>query len=381
MKIAIFAGPTGGHFYPALAFCEAFRKRHPEARILFVTGNRGRHLTQNHRNALGIEFNFIPDFPFPRPGQARFILRIFSFLFKLSFSFFKTNRVMNHFKPDGCIGFGSYLSFPGLVLSRWKKIPTLLHEQNQRMGQANTWLLNYADRIALSFEMTEPFLYSYKTILSGLPLRANLVDAARLDRGQTGAFPLKILILGGSQGSHSLNALWIATLQLFSDEEKSKIAVIHITGERDFKAMQETYSSNRIKAAVMPFYERMEEIYREADLAVTRAGAGTLFELALFGLPSVILPYPHAEGHQEANARYFEKEEAVSLVLEKECAPEILKERVLNLIGSSALRNRLHENLLRLAKPDAAEKLAEAINDLLQTRPQTMGELEHAARP
>ena len=146
--------------------------------------------------------------------------------------------------------------------------------------------------------------------------------------------------------------------------------------------MQQVYSLNRMNAVTRPFCEKMEKLYQEADMALTRAGAGTLFELALFGLPAVVLPYPHVEGHQEINARCFEKEGAISLTFEKGCTPEILKEKVLELVNLPTLRNRLRENLIRISKPEAAEKLAVGIEDLLQSKPQNMvGELEHATRP
>ena len=154
-------------------------------------------------------------------------------------------------------------------------------------------------------------------------------------------------------------------LSLLTDEEKSKIAVMHITGEKDFARFKEMYPSQGIEADVFPYYDNMEELYSKSDLAITRAGAGTLFELALFGLPAIVLPYPHAEGHQEVNACYFEKEGAILLVSERGCTSERLKESVFRLIESPALRIQLNQNLGRLAQPDAAEKLVEVAEELL----------------
>lgn len=359
-KVAIFAGPTGGHFFPALAFAECFKKRNPEARILFVTGLRGRSLAEKAGNQIEASFDFLPDFPLPRPQGFVFLTRILPFLLKLTQAFLKAGKILTDFKPDLAVGFGSYIAFPGLWVSMRRKIPTLIHEQNQKMGRANEWLTRRVDRTAFSFGET------------GLPLRSSLVErAVQRKRRALPLFPperLRILLVGGSQGSHSLNRLWEGALWLLSDEEKSKIAVIHITGEKDFDGMETMYFSKEIEARVFPFHERMEELYPEADLAVTRAGAGTLFELALFALPAVIVPYPYAEGHQEENARYFEKEGAIIRVSEKGCTPRLLKEKVFQLVNSLPLRNRLSENLKRLAKPEASRRLAEIAEGLLGPR-------------
>jgi UDP-N-acetylglucosamine--N-acetylmuramyl-(pentapeptide) pyrophosphoryl-undecaprenol N-acetylglucosamine transferase len=158
-------------------------------------------------------------------------------------------------------------------------------------------------------------------------------------------------------------------LESFPAEELRKLDVTHITGERDFETVKAIYSSRRVEARVLPFYERMEELFPEADFAITRAGASTLFELALYGLPAIVFPYPYTpDGHQEQNAHYFEKEGAVVLLREASCPPERLRSEVLELIRSSEKRGRMAENLKRLARPDASEKLAELAESLVGQR-------------
>lgn len=368
MKIAIFAGPTGGHFFPALAFAECFLKRDPEARILFVTGVRGRSLAEKAKDRIEAQFEFLPDFPFPEPHRLDFLTRMVPFLLKLIQAFLKTEKMLTGFKPDLAVGFGSYVAFPGLLTSARRKIPSLIHEQNRTLGRANRWLGRWVNRIALSFELAPP-IPSFRFTLTGLPLRSTLLVRAtqkrRVEPSPLSANRVRILIVGGSQGSHSLNRLWTGAIQLLSDEEKSKIAVIHITGEKDLSWVETMYLSKGIEALVFPFHERMEEVYPEADLAVTRAGAGTLFELALFALPAIVLPYPHAEGHQEENARYFEKEKAIVRLSEEGSTPEGFKEQVFQLVNSPLLRNRMSQNLERLAKPEASQRLVEIAEELL----------------
>ena len=126
------------------------------------------------------------------------------------------------------------------------------------------------------------------------------------------------------------------------------------------------YLNEGIEASVFGFHEKMEELYAASDLALTRAGAGTLFELALFGLPAIVVPYPHADSHQEDNARYFEKEGALVVLKEKEATPERLRGHLLSLVHSPEARRKMSENLKRLARPRAAEDLVRAAEALLQ---------------
>ena len=363
MKIAIFTGPTGGHFYPALAFAEAFLKRYPDSEILFVTGARGRRLTEKVQ--AGLRFELIPDFPFPRSRNWEFFLRIFQFLIKLTHAFTRTNRQLAAFGPQICIGFGSYASFPGLVAGRRRKIPTVIHEQNREMGKANRHLMRWADRIAFSFPVTTP---DPRVVVTGLPLRSPLVQKAAQKTQSTFPIPpqkVRLLIVCGSQGSEAVNRLWLRTLGLLSREEKSKMAVTHITGEGDLGRFLKMYPALGVEAEVFGYYEKMEELYFRSDFAITRAGAGTLFELALFGLPAIVFPYPHAESHQEANARFFDQQEALILLNEAKCTPEELKENLLILTNSSELRRKLSNRIRCLARPNAAEALVDTARALL----------------
>ncbi len=365
MKLAIFAGPTGGHFYPALAFAEAFQKTHPDARLLFVTGERGRFLAKSAGGQFKGWFEFLPDFPFPRPGRPDFIIRAFPFLLKLTRAFIRSGEILNDFKPDLSVGFGSYVAFPGLWVSRKKKIPTLIHEQNRKMGKANARLTRLSDKVALSFDPEPARASDSAYVVTGLPLRRSLVEYSLKKESVKPSKRFRILVVGGSQGSQSMNRLWKEALGLFSDEEKKGLAVIHITGETDCEVFKAMYPEKGIEALVFPYHERMEELYSDADLAVTRAGAGTLFELALFGLPAIVFPYPYAEAHQELNARYFEEQGGLLIRHESELTPAQFKEEILELMKSQDRRNRMSRQLKELAQPHAAEQLVQTAESLL----------------
>lgn len=369
MKVAVFAGPTGGHFFPALAFCQSFKERYPSSSILLVSGERGQNLIVQSEETSGVQFRTLPDFPFPRIKNWDFLFRAVPFLLKLLQAFWKTELLLNRFKPELTVGFGSYTSFPGVLASRRRKIPILIHEQNRSAGRANAWAARLADSIAVSFERTQGFPPSVSLVQTGLPLRAPIVRRAALpSRKDPSLFTpgkQRVLVVGGSQGSQSLNRLVLETWDLFSREEKQGLAVIHITGRKEFEGTKKMYFEKGIEALVYPFYERMEELYPEADLALTRAGANTLFELALFGLPAVVIPYPHADGHQELNAESFTRAGGVIHLPQLKAAPGRLKEKISELIRSSELRRQMSENLKRLARPEASDRLAELAEKLL----------------
>lgn len=359
LVFAVFAGPSGGHLFPALAFSEALKAKHPEARIFFITSHKGRLLTEGFPPAIFEEIIFIENFP-SSPGIS---LRTFAFLLKLARAFKESFRSLSRIKPDMSIGFGSYVSFPGLILSSWKKIPTLIHEQNQVPGKANVWLAGHMDAVAVSFKNTFQGGRLKSLNFTGLPLRSRLVDAAqKLEKEQAfralpAADKFRILVVGGSQGAQFLNQTILKAFSHLSPEEKEEFAVTHITGKTDFEAVSKAYSAEGVKARIFPFFEKMEALYAETDLAVCRAGANTLFELALFKVPAIVVPYPHAGGHQLENATEFVNRRAIF------CEPEsaLTDERLISLIrklkSDEALRSRMSSAMKDAAVPDAPERL------------------------
>lgn len=173
-------------------------------------------------------------------------------------------------------------------------------------------------------------------------------------------------MVGGSQGSHGLNQKILESFLQFSSEEKKNLAVTHITGRSDFEWVENSYRENEIQAEVHAFYSKMHELYGRVDMAITRAGANTLFELALFGIPSVVIPYPYAGGHQAENAVYFEKREALFAHPESSLTPEWLCQKIRDFQNQPALRDRLSGNVRKLASGDAAARLAGLTANLLQ---------------
>ena len=378
VSVCIFAGHSGGHLFPALAFAERFRKKFPESRITLLTSPKARPIlaSLDPRTAEAFDrIEYLNEFPF----SSGISLRTFRFLLEFIRAFLLSFQYLSQLKPDLCVGFGSYVSYPGMKLAVWKKIPTLIHEQNKIAGKATRMLARHVDGVALSFPRdfsgnpesgspTKTFGDDREFIV-GLPIRSQLVQAARHFQRSfevpSVQKPLRIMITGGSQGAHRLNEVILESFSLLLPEERKKIAVTHITGNKDFDKVTESYRRLGMPFKTFPFYDKMHELYQEADLAMTRAGANTLFELALFGLPAVVIPFPFtADSHQDANAGYFESHRGICVKSEKELTPQGLKNKILEL-SSPEIRKHYSESLSRMVPQDAASRLVEIASELI----------------
>ncbi len=363
-RILILAGPSGGHLFPAYAFAESLRQRLPESALQLVTGQRAQPLVSRWNGRLFEKIHYLHDFPYPRG----FSFKTFQFLIELTRGFIQSSRFLSSFQPELCVGFGSYIAYPGLVLSAWKKIPVLLHEQNLLPGQATDRLIPHANHIAVSFEETYRTLKPGLRSVTGLPIRSALRQAAQTARAsEDGRF--RVLVVGGSQGAHRLNQIVLDGFSRLDGEEKTKYAVIHITGKQDFDRVKETYASMEIAHQVFPFVENMQDIYSRADMAVTRSGANTLFELALFRLPAIVIPYPYAGGHQSENAKSFAASGAIIFRDEESVSADWLMESIRGLRKDKARRDAMSQAIAGRHRPDAADRLANLAQSFLCPKP------------
>lgn len=351
--VFILAGPSGGHLFPAWAFAEELRLKRPGWRLCLVTGERARKLGSSLEEGPFHQVYYSPDFALSaHPGK------LFKGLWDAAAAFAQAWRWLRREKPVLAAGFGSYIACPGILLASLFKVHILLHEQNQIAGKANRFLLPLAAVRAASFEETGPG--GHRWTVTGLPIRAALLAEARAFERVFEKSCLTWLVMGGSQGSRRLNALVPETLALLSPEESRKIAVIHITGNQDFEKVTAAYGGLKIQAQTYPFFDKMHELFLRADFALTRAGANTLFELALFGVPAVAVPYPFAGAHQKDNALAFERRGALICREESRLDPEVLLRLLRLFLQDASLRMKLSQNIRALAKPDAGEKLAQA---------------------
>ncbi|MBL8013193.1 MAG: undecaprenyldiphospho-muramoylpentapeptide beta-N-acetylglucosaminyltransferase [Candidatus Omnitrophica bacterium] len=293
MKIVLATGGSGGHIFPAIKTAEYLSRQGHQvyfAGALLSVEDRLKNL------GYGCLILDVEGF---RPGTA---LR---FAYKMIAAFSRCRQWIRSIQPDVVVGFGSYSSFPMIFSANTMGIRTVLHEQNVIPGKANRAAARFVKTIAVSFEETKTYFPKHKTVWTGCPCNSQRPQKSRSELLK--AFGLRdnfktILVLGGSQGSHYLNEVFFDSICRLQG-----VQVIHMTGKSDQPAYQKKYESITSPSLVCAFIEDIECAYAVADLVIARAGAATVFELASFKIPSILVPYPYAHGHQRANARVLEK--------------------------------------------------------------------------
>lgn len=358
MKILIACGGTGGHFFPALSFIQALKKRLNDPYILVVlTKNQSAHFL----NTDNIKIARISAVPIYKNINFR---NIFAVL-RLFFSALETLIILFTFNPDVIFGFGGYASFFLVFFGHIFGKRTLIHEQNVVPGLANRFLARFADRIAISFLQTKDFLsfVKEKTVFTGYPLRQDLI---RIEKNKALSFfgfsedRVTLLVVGGSQGSHKINICVADALYTF--EQKHKLQLIHLSGKSDYAYLRSFYALNNIKAVVFDFLKEMNYAYSAADFAIARAGAGTVMELAYFKIPVFFIPYPYAAGHQKENAKVLQDNRTCIIIEDKEINAQRIK-----MILSQYLDNPaafIYQTTPEIVQPQAAESLVDLIISL-----------------
>ena len=353
-RFLICTGPTGGHFFPAVSFAERFRAAHPNVEIHFLM-NRLPEFARIECDKIGAAVHLIPFrssehlFSFQGPGLLIEYIRAFG----------KTTGLIRRLRPALVVGFGSYGSVFGVVLGRLFGVPVLLHEQNAVAGRANRMLSVWAKRIGTSFPATAGLGQDPKVFWSGYPLRQAFLsdEAGTRDNRQR---PFTLLTMGGSQGAQRLNRVVCEVITQLLPEEKTSFAVIHITGNDDFECVREIYRKAGVQAEVVPFSDRISDYFLRADLVVSRAGAGTLFELAAVGRAAILVPYPHAQAHQKKNAEYAASRGWARMILDEDLSAERLIGEIRSLWHNHVMRQQLAAGIQQLSKRDADRTLAEA---------------------
>jgi UDP-N-acetylglucosamine--N-acetylmuramyl-(pentapeptide) pyrophosphoryl-undecaprenol N-acetylglucosamine transferase len=363
MRLVVYAGPTGGHIFPAQSFSEGFRRCFPDSRIDLITCHRAKPLVDKMPQGIFGSVSYLPEFGFPGGFSWKTLkpFFLFPYLFLQAFLFLRRT------KPDLCVGFGSFVSYPGMMTAHWLKIPTLIHEQNKVPGKATHWLVPHMDVVAESFPETR-FLQKPKVLRTvGLPLRSFIVEEAAKTRSRAAPGLFTLLVVGGSQGAQGLNTIVTDAIATLSDEERSQIAVIHITGKRDQPRVRERYRELSLTHETHPFYSAMDELFLKIDLAITRAGANTLFELAAFGVPALVVPYPHAGGHQKYNAQSFAEKGGLIFHDEDPAAKDWLVECLRKMIQDPGSLAGIAKAIKELARPKATDELIDIARKLIET--------------
>ena len=350
----IAGGGTGGHLFPGIAIAEELRAQHPDAVVRFVGTVRG--IEARVLPEQGWDLDTIDVSGLKTVGA----LGAIRGMFRLPRALWQARRVVKAFKPDAVIGVGGYASGPVVLMAKLRGIPTAICEQNSIPGLTNKILGRLVRRVFLAFEETRRFFKPKKILMTGNPIRRDLV--AKLLAG-TAPDPAKlhVLVSGGSLGAVAVNDL--ASQALIALARERPLAIVHQTGEKDVDKIRARYAEAGVTAEVSAFIKDMAGAYLGADLIVCRAGATTVAELAIAGKPAIFVPYPFAaDDHQTLNAREMVTRGAALSFAQSELTADKLADAIRGLDPDK--RAAMSAAMTALAKPKAAGAVVEWLASL-----------------
>ena len=369
MKILLTGGGTGGHFYPVVAVAQALRKVAAETKLVDVRLYYMAPQPYDRQVLFDNRIIFIRN----TAGKLRryFSLANFFDLFRTGWGIVTALWSMYFIFPDVVFGKGGYVSFPVLFAARFYGIPVVIHESDSVPGRMNRWAGKFALRIAVSYVAAAQFFPKEKVAVTGNPIRQELLrpvhEGAREFLELAPALPV-VLVLGGSQGAERINESLVDALPRLVE----KYQIIHQTGDANFKKVKALadviLTGNTHKDRYKPFASldvlALRMAAGAADLVITRAGS-TLFEIAAWGLPAIIIPITNSNGdHQRENAYNYARSGAAVVVEESNLSTTILSSEIERLIDHPAERDTMKKAALGFARTDAADLIAREIIDL-----------------
>ena len=363
LRIIISGGGTGGHIFPAVSIANAIKAKHPNAKILFV-GAEGR-MEMQRVPAAGYEIKGLPIKGFDRAHK----LKNFKVLFKLWKSLRMARQIIKDFKPQVAVGVGGYASGATLYECAKMGIPCLIQEQNSYAGVTHKLLSKRVAKICVAYEGMERFFPANKIIMTGNPVRQNVLKtnlSIEEARKSFGLDPNKktILLVGGSLGARTINRSVIEHLNLIHDSE---VQFIWQTGKYYYQKISDSMKGKELpNLKVMDFISDMGAAYKAADLIISRAGASSISEFQIIGKPVILIPSPNvAEDHQTKNAMALVNKQAAIYVKDAE-APDTLLPLALKVIADDSKLKSLSENVKKMGLKNSADIIADEVLKLIK---------------
>ena len=349
LRLLIAASGTGGHLFPALAVAEQL----PDYQIEWL-GVPNRLETQLVPSQYRLNTVMVQGFQKPFGlGTLRIIVQFAS-------AFFTCRKLLKQGKFNGVFTTGGYIAAPAIMAARSLGLPAILHEANALPGKVTRFLSPLCTTVALGFEVAAKYLPRAKTIYTNTPVRSQFMTPQKLDLPIPDNVPL-IVAIGGSQGAVAVNKMVREVAPAWFD---AGAWVFHQTGDKD----PEAESLKHPQYIQVPFYNNMAALLQRANLAISRAGAGSLTELAITGTPAILIPYPFAaENHQFFNASVFKEPGAALVFRQSELTPERLREEVINLLKSPEKLQKMANAATNLAMKDSGDRLAKLVRQLLES--------------
>jgi len=365
MKVMLAAGGSGGHIFPSVALASELEKKGVKD-VTFVASKR--RLDRSILSSSGYRCFYLSANPMPYGYNP---LKALVFLVKLFADAVRSVFIIRKVRPEVVVGFGGYSSGAVVRCAKFFRVPVIIHEQNLVPGRANRMLASYADRIAVTFaESAEGFgPAAERVVYTGNPLRPGLMGKSREEAvTRLGLEPGKktVLVMGGSQGSTFLNRTAGEAADLIREDTAEAVQFIHLTGEKDFGEVKSYYREKGIPAKVYSFLEGIELAYAACDVAVSRSGAAAIFELAHYGKPMLLVPYPSEKNNQRRNAEYFSEKGAAIYKEEKDLTAEGLAREIRSVLRDSSRYDAMSRSASLLADAGAGKRLAEEVIKLAE---------------
>jgi UDP-N-acetylglucosamine--N-acetylmuramyl-(pentapeptide) pyrophosphoryl-undecaprenol N-acetylglucosamine transferase len=347
--ILIAAGGTGGHLFPGIAVADELKARDPETRVVFVGTPRG--LESRLVPKSGYDLELLPILPLNGVG----LVRMVKGLLALPWAMVKAVLLVRRLRPVAVLGVGGYAGGPTVLVAALLGIPTVVLEPNAKPGFTNRVLKPFVRHAACSYEEARREFGS-KGVVTGNPVRGGFAKLAP----KWHVPPMTLLAFGGSQGARIINRTLAEALPRLPGPDQLRI--VHQTGPASRDEVATAYNAAGRKAEVMAFLDDMESRFAQADLVLCRSGATTAAELTAAGKASVLVPFAMAaDDHQRSNARALEAAGAARMIEEKDLTAERLAAAVNELLGDTARLTAMEEAARKLARPDAAARVADLL--------------------
>jgi UDP-N-acetylglucosamine--N-acetylmuramyl-(pentapeptide) pyrophosphoryl-undecaprenol N-acetylglucosamine transferase len=354
-RIVLAGGGTGGHLYPALAVADELRRRHPRAAIGFVGARRG------------LERRLVPAAGYPLRTLPLSGLKGASLVDKLRAGLAAGRAVvscarwMRRERPDLVIGVGGYASGPAVLAALLIGVRTMVMEQNHFPGATNRWLAPRVDAVCVPSEAARERIGG-KSVVTGNPVRSEFFEIGEPAASDS----VGLLVFGGSRGARSINRAVCAALAEFA-RARPTLRLVHQTGDEDEDEVRAAYATHDGPHEVRAFFDDMPQRLAWADVVVCRAGASTISELCAAGRPAVLVPYPHAaDDHQRHNAETLVGAGAALILDDGELSGAKLSAMVVDLAGDETRRRAMGRAARRMARPDAAARIADVADGLIE---------------
>jgi UDP-N-acetylglucosamine--N-acetylmuramyl-(pentapeptide) pyrophosphoryl-undecaprenol N-acetylglucosamine transferase len=348
----VMAGGTGGHIFPGLAIAEVLR-------------GQGWQVHWMGAPPPSMESQLIPPEGFAFEAvqfggvRGKGVFTLLMLPLKLIKAFIQSLQLIRRVQPDVLVGLGGYITFPGGLIGVVSGRALILHEQNAVAGMANKWLAKISHRVFSSFPNALP-----KAEWVGNPMRAEFINQVEPAQRFAGRFgPLRVVVMGGSLGAQAINAVVPQALALIPLQDRP--SVLHQGGEKHLKDLTLAYAQAGVEAELTAFIDNPAQAMAQADLVICRSGASTVSEISAVGVAALLVPFPFAvDDHQTINAKFLSEHGAAWLAPQHTLAPQMLAHRLQTLSRDKLLE--IATKAYELRKTNAAEKVAQACNEVLQ---------------